>query len=126
MIRAINQRYFSVLAHPSGRLMGQREALDLDWPRILRAARARGCFLEVNAQPDRLDLDDVHCRMALDEGVPVVISSDAHTTFDFNHLRYGVGQARRGWLGPDAVVNTRSVGEVTRLLLATLGRKEAA
>lgn len=126
IVRAINQRYFSVLAHPSGRLMGQREALDLDWPRILRAARARGCFVEVNAQPDRLDLDDTRCRMALEEGVPIVINSDAHSTFDFNHLRYGVGQARRGWLGPDTVVNTRRLAEVSRLLAATMGRRAAA
>lgn len=126
VVRAINQRYFTVLAHPSGRLMGQREALDLDWPRVLRAARARGCFMELNAQPDRLDLDDVHCRMALDEGVPIVISSDAHSTFDLGHLRYGVGQARRGWLGPQAVVNTRGLADVSRMLAATMGRQEAA
>jgi DNA polymerase (family 10) len=126
IVRAINQRYFTVLAHPSARLMGQREPLDLDWPRVLRAARARGCFVEVNSQPDRLDLDDVHCRMALDEGVPLVINSDAHSIFDFDHLRYGIGQARRGWTEPDSVVNTRDTAAVARLLATTMGRREAA
>jgi DNA polymerase (family 10) len=126
IIRAINQRYFTVLAHPAGRLLGQREALELDWPRILRAARARGCFVEVNAQPERMDLDDVHSRMALEEGVPVVINSDAHSVFDFNHLLYGIGQARRGWIGPDAVVNTRTLAEILRLLAAVKGRAVAA
>lgn len=126
ILKAINQRYFTVLAHPAGRLIGQREALDLDWPRILRAARARGCFLEVNAQPDRLDLDDVHCRMALEEGVPLVINSDAHSAFDFSHLRSGVGQARRGWIGPDAVLNTHGAAAVAKLLAATMGGREAA
>ncbi len=122
ILRALDSRYFTVLAHPSGRLLGEREAMDVDWLRIIRAARARGCFLELNAQPDRLDLDDVHCRMAREEGVLVAVNSDAHSIHDFAHLQYGVGQARRGWLEAKDVLNTRSLRELRPLLAKTMGR----
>jgi DNA polymerase (family 10) len=122
ILRALESRYFTVLAHPSARLLGSREAIDADWLRIARAARARGRFLEVNSQPDRLDLDDVQCRMAKEEGVPVAISSDAHSVYDFSHLKYGVGQARRGWLEAKDVLNTRSLEELRPLLAKTMGR----
>jgi DNA polymerase (family 10) len=116
ILRAMENPYFNVLAHPTGRLLGEREACDVDMLRIVRAAKRLGCFLEVNAQPDRLDLNDVHCRMARDEGVLVAISSDAHSTHDFAHLRYGIGQARRGWLEPRDVLNTRTLSELKPLL----------
>ncbi len=122
ILRAMNSRYFTVLAHPSARLLGSREEMDLDWLRVVRAAKERGCFLEVNAQPDRLDLDDVHARMAREEGVPVAVSSDAHSTYDFAHLQYGIGQARRAWLEPKDVLNTRSLKELKPLLARTMGR----
>jgi DNA polymerase (family 10) len=122
ILRALDNRCFTVLAHPSTRLLGSREALDLDWLRIVRAAKARGCFLEVNAQPDRLDLDDVHARMAQEEGVLVAVNSDAHSTYDFAHLKYGIGQARRGWLEARDVLNTRSLAELRPLLARTMGR----
>ncbi|HXF67558.1 MAG TPA: DNA polymerase/3'-5' exonuclease PolX [Burkholderiales bacterium] len=121
LLRALDSRYFTLLAHPSGRLLGSREAMDLDWLRLVRAAKARGCYLEVNAQPDRLDLDDVRCRMAKEEGVLLAVNSDAHSVHDFAHLRYGIGQARRGWLEPQDVLNTRSLGQLKRLLAATMG-----
>jgi DNA polymerase (family 10) len=121
ILRAMHSRYFTVLAHPSGRLLGSREAMDLDWLRIVRAAKERGCFLEVNAQPDRLDLDDVQCRMAKEEGVLLAISSDAHSTYELEHLKFGVVQARRGWLEAKDVLNTRSLAEVKPLLARTMG-----
>jgi DNA polymerase (family 10) len=120
ILRALDNRYFTVLAHPSGRLLGERDAMDADWLRIIRAARQRGCFLELNAQPDRLDLDDVHARMAREEGVLVAVNSDAHSTFDFAHLRYGVGQARRAWLEPKDVLNTRGLRDLRRLIAPTM------
>ena len=120
ILRALDNRYFTLLAHPSGRLLGERDAMDADWLRIIRAARQRGCFLELNAQPDRLDLDDVHARMAREEGVLVAVNSDAHSTFDFAHLRYGVGQARRAWLEPKDVLNTRGLRELHRLIAPTM------
>jgi len=118
ILRAMDHPHFHLLAHPSGRLLLQREPYDVDMARIIRHARERGCFLELNANPDRLDLDDVHCRMARDEGVLVAICSDAHSSLGFANLRFGVGQARRGWLGPEHVLNTRPLGELRRLLAA--------
>ncbi len=116
ILRAMDHPHFHILAHPSGRLLLQRDPYDVDLARVIRHARERGCFLELNANPDRLDLDDVHCRMARDEGVLVAICSDAHSSLGFANLRYGVGQARRGWLGPEHVLNTRPVEELRRLL----------
>lgn len=122
ILRAMGSRYFSILAHPSGRLIGAREPCDIDMLKIVRQAKSRGCFLELNAQPDRLDLQDIHCQMARDEGVPVCINSDAHSTLDFSHLKFGIGQARRGWLGPDEVLNTRTLAAVKSLLKRTMAR----
>ncbi|MHA1152509.1 MAG: DNA polymerase/3'-5' exonuclease PolX [Alphaproteobacteria bacterium] len=116
IIRAMDNPCFNILGHPSGRLLGQRPPYDLDMERIVAAARERNCFLEVNAQPDRLDLTDVHCRLAKDMGVKVAISTDAHSIAGLDLLRFGVDQARRGWLGPDDVLNTRPWREVKRLL----------
>ncbi len=83
--------------------------------RVIRHARQRGCFPELNAHPERLDLLDSHCITAREAGVPVAIDSDAHAREDFAHLRLGIGQARRGWLAAD-VLNTRPLPELRRLL----------
>ena len=112
--------HFTLLAHPSGRLIDKREPYDVDMLRIIRHARQRGCFLELNAHPERLDLLDIHCQMAKEEGVLVSINSDAHSTFDFANLRYGVGQARRGWLEKDDVLNTRPLAALRPLLRRTM------
>jgi DNA polymerase (family 10) len=88
--------------------------------RIVRHARQRGCFLELNAHPERLDLLDIHCQLAREEGVPVAISSDAHRIQDFENLIYGVGQARRGWLERDDVLNARSLKDLRPLLKQTM------
>jgi len=116
ILKAFEHPHFHILAHPSGRLIERREPYDVDMLRIIRKAKARGCFLELNAHPERLDLLDTHCRMAKDEGVLVCISSDAHSEPDFEHLRYGIGQARRGWLEKADVLNTRPLAELQRLL----------
>jgi DNA polymerase (family 10) len=93
---------------------------------ILRKARERGVAMELNAHPERLDLTDVQCRMARDEGVLVSIASDAHHVHDFDHLRYGVGQARRGWLTKDDVLNTLPLAEVRKRLRSTMRRESTA
>ena len=116
LMRAMDHPHLHVLAHPGCRELGKRPPIDLDWLRLIRHARRRGCFLELNAQPKRLDLTDVHARMAREEGVLVAISSDAHTVDDFNNLDYGIGQARRGWLEAADVLNTRPL-EVLREVL---------
>jgi DNA polymerase (family 10) len=115
IIRALDNPHVNLFAHPTGRLLGARAPYDVDMLRIMRAARERGVVLELNAQPDRLDLDDTLCQMARDEGVALSINSDAHSTFDLANLRYGIGQARRGWLEAANVVNTRTLAELRPL-----------
>jgi DNA polymerase (family 10) len=116
ILRAMDKPYFTLLAHPSGRLLESRAPYDVDMLRIIRHARQRGCFLELNAHPDRLDLLDTHCQMAKEEGVLVAINSDAHSGADFANLRYGIGQARRGWLAAGDVLNTRPLPALRKLL----------
>lgn len=122
IMRAMDHPHFSILAHPNGRLFGTRGACELDMERIIRHARERGCFLELNSQPDRLDLFDLQCRQAKDAGVPVVISSDAHRGADFRWLQFGIDQARRGWLEPRDVLNTLPLAELKTRLEATMVR----
>lgn len=118
ILRAMDNRWFSLLAHPTGRVIESRAPYDVDMARLIRHAARRGCALEVNAHPDRLDLLDSHCLMAKQEGVLVAINSDAHSRQDFANLRFGVGQARRGWLEAGDVLNTRPLPELRRLLAA--------
>jgi len=122
IIRAMQRPCFSILAHPTGRLLEQRDAYDVDMDRVIKEARQRGCYLELNAHPERLDLYDIHCRMAKAEGVLVSINSDAHSISDFYNLKYGIGQARRGWLEKSDVLNTRSLGQLRKLLGKTMSR----
>jgi len=116
ILRAMDNPYFTILAHPTGRLINAREPYDIDLERVLTAARERGRILEVNAHPDRLDLDDQGCRMAKEAGVRVAISTDAHRVSDLDFMRFGIDQARRGWLERDDVVNTRRLADLRRLL----------
>ena len=111
--------YFTLLAYPTGRLIDRRAPYDVDMTRIIRHARERGCYLELNAHPERLDLLDTHCQLAREEGVLVSINSDAHSIADFDNLRFGIGQARRGWLEKQDVLNTRSLAALRKLLAAT-------
>jgi DNA polymerase (family 10) len=119
--RAMDHKFFSILAHPGGRLIGAREAYDVDMLAVIRHARQRGCFLELNAHPDRLDLTDSHCRLAKEEKVMLAINTDAHGVHDFGNLRYGIGQARRGWLEKSDVINTRPLKTLRALLKKTMG-----
>lgn len=105
-----------LLAHPSGRLIGQREPYDVDMTQVIRKAHEHRVSLELNAHPERLDLIDTHCRMAKDEGVPIAITSDAHDVAQFANLRFGIGQARRGWLERGDVLNTRPLRELLKFL----------
>ena len=106
ILRAMDRPHFTMLAHPSGRLIPTREPYDVDMGRVVRAAKDRGCFLELNAHPERLDLVATHCQMAKGEGVLVSVNSDAHSAQDYANLRFGVGQARRGWLEAKHILNT--------------------
>jgi DNA polymerase (family 10) len=121
ILRAMEARYFTLLAHPSGRLLGSRPAYELDMAAVIAAARERGCYLELNSQPQRLDLTDSHCRLAREQGVLMSINSDGHRSGDFELLQGGVNQARRGWLEKRDVLNTRPLGALRRLLKSTMG-----
>jgi DNA polymerase (family 10) len=116
VIRAMDNPYFNILAHPTGRLINERNPYEIDLERIMEAAKERGCFLEVNAHPDRLDLTDRHCKMAKDMGLKLAVSTDAHSVADLDFIRYGLDQSRRGWLEADDVINTRSLRELRKIL----------
>jgi DNA polymerase (family 10) len=107
LIKAIRNRKVDVIGHPSGRLIGNREASEFDFAEILRVASQEGCALEVDSQPDRLDLSDTACLAAKRAGVKMVISSDAHSARELEWIEFGVNQARRGWVEADEVLNTR-------------------
>jgi DNA polymerase (family 10) len=116
IIRAMDNPHFNILAHPTGRLINERAPYEVDMERLIEAAAQRGCFLELNAHPDRLDLKASHCQAAKDRGVRIAISTDAHSTAHLEYMRLGVGQARRGWLEPDDVLNTRTWRALKNLL----------
>ena len=99
-----------------GRLLNKRGPFEVDLERVMRAALERGCFLELNAQPDRLDLNDAHCKMAKELGLKLAISTDAHSVANLDLMRFGIDQARRGWLEPADVLNTRSWPQLKKLL----------
>jgi DNA polymerase (family 10) len=116
IVRAMENRHASIIAHPTGRLIGEREPYEVDMDRVIAAARETGCHLEINSEPDRLDLNDLHAYAAKSRGVKLAISTDAHSVNAFQHMRFGVDQARRGWLTAGDVINTQPLAELGRLL----------
>jgi len=112
MIAAIRNPHVDVIGHPSGRLLTGREPSGFDLAEVLHTAREEGCALEVNSQAERLDLTDSACLAAKHAGVKLVVSSDAHHPRDFAMLEYGVNQARRGWIEPGDVLNTRPAAKL--------------
>jgi DNA polymerase (family 10) len=116
VLKALECRWIDVLGHPTGRLLLKRDAFKIDFERVTTAAAQYGVALEINCQVDRLDLNDAHARLAHERGAPIVISTDAHSTTALGNLRWGVQVARRAWLSPEAVLNTRSVEELRPLL----------
>jgi DNA polymerase (family 10) len=115
IVSAIENPYVDVIGHLSGRKIERRKPYEFDFERVVEAAAAAGTMLEINAAPDRRDLNDVHARAAAAAGIPIVINCDAHRVSGFEVARYGVATARRGWLGADAVANTRPWREVAKL-----------
>jgi DNA polymerase (family 10) len=116
IIRGMSTGQLNILAHPTGRLIGTREPYEVDMERIVDAAKKYGVFLELNSYPDRLDLNDIHCKLAKDNGVLVAISTDSHNKLHLKNITYGVHTARRGWLTKKDVLNTRSLKELLKLL----------
>ncbi|MBS1149597.1 MAG: polymerase family [Myxococcaceae bacterium] len=124
IVRALRSGVVDVLGHPTGRQLGIRDPYAFDFQQVLEVAREQGVALEINATPDRLDLDDKHCRLAKEAGVRLVISSDAHHASQLANLRYGVWVARRGWLEREDLLNTLPLNQLKRRLHAHRGPPE--
>lgn len=116
IVRAVSHPRVTMLGHATGRLLLRREAYHVDLEAVLQAAARHGTMIEINANPYRLDIDWVHCKRARQLGVQLVINPDAHSTDDFDFVRFGVDVARRGWLGKDNVFNTKTLAQVTKAL----------
>lgn len=116
IIRAMDNPYFNILGHATGRLINYRKPYAIDIERILGAARERNCIIELNAQPSRLDIKDLYCQLAKLMGVKIAISSDAHSIYELEYMRFGVMQARRGWLEAKDVINTRDLKDLKKVI----------
>ncbi|MCS7285563.1 MAG: DNA polymerase/3'-5' exonuclease PolX [Anaerolineae bacterium] len=116
VINAMRNPYVDIIGHPSGRILGQREESAVDMDEVLKVARETGTILEVDGTPDRLDLDDVYIRRAVEMGIKLAIDSDAHNLYGLDALEFGVAMARRGWAEPKDVVNTLPLEEFLRTL----------
>ncbi|HTC62847.1 MAG TPA: DNA polymerase/3'-5' exonuclease PolX [Candidatus Saccharimonadales bacterium] len=121
ILAAIENPYTQIIGHPTGRLVLRRDAYAYDMERILDAAKKNGVVMECNAAPERLDLKDIHLRMAKERGVKIVISTDAHSTRGLQAMRYGVQMARRGWIEKKDVINTLDLEEMLAGLRAKPG-----
>ena len=118
IVKAVSNPRVTMLGHPTGRLLLARDAYAVDLDAVIEAAAGAGTMIEINANPHRLDLDATHCRKAKAKGVTIVVNPDAHSTGGFADLAYGVDVARRGWLGPDDVFNTRPLKAAAQALEA--------
>src|SRR5438552_14759616 len=116
LLNAARNRYVHAIGHPTGRLIGRRKGYAVDLETVFKAAADHGCLMELNGQPDRLDLDDVALAAAKKHGVRIVIGSDAHAVEELGFMEFGVYQARRAGLKAQDVVNTRSLAELRKLL----------
>ncbi len=116
LLKAVQNPHVSAIGHPTGRLIGKRKGIDVDLDRVMKAAADYGCFLELNSQPSRLDLDDVALMAAKDRGILIVIDTDAHSVEELGFLEFGVYQARRAGLEARHVANARSLAQFRKLL----------
>ena len=116
ILRAMDNRYFTILGHATGRLLLKRTGYEIDIDRVIEQARANGCFFEINSSPDRLDLPWAQARLAAQAGVKIAVSTDAHSTREYDLIRYGIDQARRAGLRKESILNTRSWAELRALI----------
>lgn len=116
IIRAMRNPFVKIISHPTGRLLGRREEYEIDFSKILRAAKELKVILEINASPSRLDLDDRKIKMAKERGVKMIINSDAHAREQLSAMRFGVYQARRGWAEKKDVINAQSLKDLLAFL----------
>jgi DNA polymerase (family 10) len=116
ILKAIENEYVRMLAHPTGRLIGRRDPYEIDLEKIVDAAVENNVFLEINAFPDRIDLNDVNIKTAKEMGAKFMIGTDAHTIDHLRFIRFGIAAARRGWLEKKDILNTYSVKEIEKIL----------
>ena len=116
LVSAMKNPHVSIIAHPTGRLIGERDPYDIDMNSILKAAKENGTAIEINAYPLRLDLNDVYARMAKEKGIPLAISTDAHTIHHFDFMTYGISIARRGWLEKENILNALNYDSLMKVL----------
>jgi DNA polymerase (family 10) len=114
--QGISNPCVNILAHPTGRIINEREPYEIDLDEIMKAAKAAGVALELNSYPDRLDLKDTHCRAAKEAGVKISTNTDSHADLQLTNMRYGIATARRGWLEPADVINTYSLAKLRKFL----------
>jgi DNA polymerase (family 10) len=112
IVRALGHPHLDILAHPTGRKIGSREPYDVDMEAVFAAAKTHGKAIEINASPERLDMSDVHARRAAELGIPVPISTDTHYLSELDWTELGCAVARRAWIGPHQVLNTRPLEEL--------------
>ena len=123
LIRAMEHPCVTVIGHPTCRLLGSRQPVELDMEAVFQSARETGTALEINSSPERLDLRDSHVLRAQELGVPLVISTDAHTITRLDMMRFGVGVARRGWCEAEDILNTLPAGELLAFLETPKSRR---
>jgi len=116
IIKAMKNPYIKIISHPTGRILKKRNEYEVDFERLLRAAREFGVVLEINSFPERLDLDDKNIRAAKEMGVKMVINTDAHRKDQLRYMEFGIAQARRGWAEKDDIVNTRTLKKLWKFL----------
>ncbi len=116
LLNAVRNPHVDIIGHPTGRLIPNRDGADLDMDAVLQAAAVTGVALEINANPQRLDLNDIYVRRAVDLGITLSINTDAHHPDHLEFLRFGVATARRGWASPDRIINTWPVADLMRWL----------
>lgn len=124
LLSAIENPYVTIIAHPTGRLIGERDAYDVDLEEVFKKAREMGKAIEINAYPLRLDINDIQAKRAKELGIPIVISTDTHLINQFDYIQYGVAIGRRGWLGKNDVLNTLNTENLLKWIKRHKGSKD--
>ena len=116
LIKAMENEYVHFLAHPTCRMIGRRESLELDMDALFDTAKQTNTRLEINSFPDRLDLNYLHAKRAKEHGIGLIIGTDAHFIENLPFIRYGIATARRGWLEKKDILNTNTLPQLTKIL----------
>jgi DNA polymerase (family 10) len=114
IIRAMKNPYIKIISHPTGRILGRRDEYQMDIEKILRAAKETNTILEINSFPERLDLNDINAKKAIEMGVKLVINTDSHHKNQLRYMGFGVSQARRGWAEKKDIINTRPLEKLLK------------